>query len=85
MKVTRRKKNGYTITTKWLNLTEYKASSHYNDFPSVLLDNKELIKAMKSILEKKFIKEYGADGLKPIVTYERDEPELEDDDFFKDF
>lgn len=87
MKVTRRKKNGYTITTKWMNLTEYKQSSHYNDFPKVLLDNEELIKVLKSILEKKFIKEYGPDGLKPIVSYERDEPELDeldDDDFFKD-
>lgn len=85
MKITRKEKNGFIITTKWMTLTDYKQSAHYNDWHPTLLDNEELIAVLKGILEKKFIAEYGVDGVKPVVDYEPIEPLHDnDDDFFND-
>jgi hypothetical protein len=82
MKITKQKKNGVTITTKWLNLTEYKESL---DWHPDLMKNEKLIELLTNNFINSFIKEHGVDGIKKVKSFEYAEDKMSDDEFFKDF
>jgi len=83
MKITKkRKKNGVIITTKFMNLEEYKESL---TFHPILMENEKLIKLLTDNFINSFIKEHGVDGIKKVVSIEYPEDKISDEDFFKDF
>jgi hypothetical protein len=53
MKITKEKKNGVTITTKWMNLTEYKESLKWH--PSLMKDEK-IVQLLTDNFVNSFIK-----------------------------
>lgn len=79
MKITTQKKNDVTITTKFMNLAEYRQSLTW---PKELMENKELIEQLTKHFTNEFIKEHGVDGIKSVKSYEYEMSD--DDDFFKD-
>jgi hypothetical protein len=80
MKIKKQKKNGVTITTTWMNLTEYKESL---DWHPILLQDSKLIELLTNNFVNSFIEEYGVDGLKPVRSFEPSKIH-QDDDFFVD-
>jgi hypothetical protein len=82
MKIRKYKKNGVTITTKSMNLTEYKESLEWHP---LLMKDEKLIELLTNSFVNSFIKEYGVDGIKTVKNFEYPEDKMSDDEFFKDF